>query len=367
MRGIAALEVCMGHLRRMIFVTYPGSQKNAFTSAFYFVTGFSHQSVVIFFVLSGFLISRNIQSAWLNKKWSVKNYSVDRLTRLWVVVIPGLIITLLIDHLGLKLFPASSIYTNSIRYLGGVDPAKYLHAAEFFGNIFFLQTILVHTFGSNVPLWSLSNEFWYYVLFPLVYFAYQSRVIWRKIILLLMAIGVVFFIGRNISIYFTIWLVGFVVVLCRKHLPTPPARSNRIFTGLATIIFLGVLVMIRVNLIGERFHDFVLGVVTGVLMYGLLGARDLSGKVKTVSVFFSKISFSLYVIHFPIACFLTAWIIREPVIMNGRYFLFYVVAFLCILLSTVLFWYLFESRYTALRTFFKGKLSVIRVKENKEI
>jgi hypothetical protein len=37
----------------------------------------------------------------------------------------------------------------------------------FLGNLCFVQTVSVPVYGSNGPLWSLANEFWYYVMFPL--------------------------------------------------------------------------------------------------------------------------------------------------------------------------------------------------------
>ena len=47
-------------------------------------------------------------------------------------------------------------------------PPLHLDAATFWGNLVFLQTILVPTYGTNALLWSLANEFWYYMLFPLL-------------------------------------------------------------------------------------------------------------------------------------------------------------------------------------------------------
>ena len=44
--------------------------------------------------------------------------------------------------------------------------AQALTAPVFLGNAAFLQRILVPELGTNGPLWSLANEFWYYLLFP---------------------------------------------------------------------------------------------------------------------------------------------------------------------------------------------------------
>ena len=54
LRATAALLVLFGHTRDYIFVKgYTIGQPSFFVKLFYFMTGWQHQAVVIFFVLSG--------------------------------------------------------------------------------------------------------------------------------------------------------------------------------------------------------------------------------------------------------------------------------------------------------------------------
>ena len=71
------------------------------------------------------------------------------------------------------------------------------------GNLFFLQTIFVPPFGSNAPLWSLSFEFWYYLLFPLCLFALSrgNQVVSGRFCALA-AVAVAALVGRNIMLSF---------------------------------------------------------------------------------------------------------------------------------------------------------------------
>jgi hypothetical protein len=46
------------------------------------------------------------------------------------------------------------------------DIGSLYSPAIFLGNMGFLQGIFVHTAGTNLALWSLANEFWYYIAFP---------------------------------------------------------------------------------------------------------------------------------------------------------------------------------------------------------
>ena len=82
----------------------------------------------------------------------------------------------------------------------------------FSGNFFFLQSIVSPVFGSNGPLWSLSYEFWYYIIFPALILAtaawagIRSRILYAGLALLLL-----WFVGPQIRLYFLIWLAGVLV------------------------------------------------------------------------------------------------------------------------------------------------------------
>ena len=141
--------------------------RTASLKTLYFLTGFGHQAVMVFFVLSGFLISSSILRSLSAGTWSWSGYAISRATRLYVVLIPGLLFGLLWDVLGKSLFASTGLYTQPLGSFGGLVVQDALTAGNFFGTLFFLQTIVCSSFGSNGPLWSIANEFWYYVLFPL--------------------------------------------------------------------------------------------------------------------------------------------------------------------------------------------------------
>jgi len=57
LRWFAALMVVVGHLRSFLFVEYNlVEHKTIFIKLFYFITGFGHQAVIIFFMISGYLV-----------------------------------------------------------------------------------------------------------------------------------------------------------------------------------------------------------------------------------------------------------------------------------------------------------------------
>src|ERR1700748_246533 len=58
-----------------------------------------HRLVMIFFVLSGYLIAFTVEK----KDKGAKQYLIDRVSRLYSVVVPALILTFLFDSLGEKI------------------------------------------------------------------------------------------------------------------------------------------------------------------------------------------------------------------------------------------------------------------------
>src|SRR6266851_274573 len=102
LRGIAAFAVFFGHARSLFLVDYKDVEnKGPGVQAFYLVTGFGHQAVMLFFVLSGFFIGGNVLHLMLSGKWSWTSYLISRFTRLYVVLLPGLLATLLCDVAGI--------------------------------------------------------------------------------------------------------------------------------------------------------------------------------------------------------------------------------------------------------------------------
>lgn len=171
LRGLAALLVCAGHLRAFLMVDFGLiTSPTILDHMFYFTTGLGHQAVMVFFVLSGYLVGGSVLTAYQSGRWSWMNYTLRRMSRLWIVLLPALVLTLALDSLGRHWFPLGYEGRFQALYNSGptlAAPAD-LRAITFLGNVFFLQTSEVHRLGTNGPLWSLANEFWYYALFPLL-------------------------------------------------------------------------------------------------------------------------------------------------------------------------------------------------------
>jgi peptidoglycan/LPS O-acetylase OafA/YrhL len=184
-RGLAALSVLFYHVRYRFFLDYAEVvDPNVVAKLYYACTSFGHDAVMVFFVLSGFFISSSIRRDVLLNRWSWSRYASNRLIRLYVVLLPALGLTLFWDSLGMRWAGTHAIYSGLAQQWTHdfFNVSERLLPSVFLGNLFFLQTIYVPPLGSNDPLWSLAYEFWYYLLFPLIYVGlFRGPDIYRRV------------------------------------------------------------------------------------------------------------------------------------------------------------------------------------------
>jgi peptidoglycan/LPS O-acetylase OafA/YrhL len=314
LRGLAALEVFVGHCRTLFFVSVGEvTHLNLFTKGLYLLTSFGHQSVIIFFVLSGFLVSSSIFKAYRENRWSWRIYLVNRLSRLEVVLLPALILCFLLDTLGIYLFGEGGVYSGNGfgSNLIAFSVNDRLSFRIFLGNILFLQNISVPTFGSNSPLWSLTHEFWYYILFPLFFELISTQFTFNLKNCLRVGFGFLVMLGLGLSrsLAFLIWLMGSLINL----LPLLPILSSRQVWRGAIVIFssflFGCIILTRFLARFELVSDFLIGIASSLLVYILLHDQ-ISTDESTIYARFSRslagFSYTLYLVHLPLLVFLRA-------------------------------------------------------------
>ncbi|MBA2943345.1 acyltransferase [Paenibacillus sp. CGMCC 1.16610] len=310
LRGLAAILVLMEHLGSRLFLGYGYLQNpTVIIKLLYLLNLLGGPSVIVFFVLSGLFISRSVLKSIVDNKWSWKSYLVNRLSRLYVVLIPALCLTLIADKLASYYFDYSKYSDN------------YTNIKEFVGNLFYLQNIYVGNYGSNGPLWSLGYEFWYYMLFPIIILLLRNQKKILKVAYLFTALTVIFLIGQRMSYYFLIWLVGMLVLLLPA---TSRAKNKFIMTTSFLLVCLAMFMRPLINngrLFVEHHTnnlfiiDFFIGLSLGLLIYILIhGTAAQKAKTENKNKWFEKtsklvasFSFSLYLIHYPIINFVYYW------------------------------------------------------------
>jgi peptidoglycan/LPS O-acetylase OafA/YrhL len=158
---------------------------------------FGPESVIVFFVLSGFVIKYTYEKS---KDKSFKFYFLRRFIRLYV----PLIFIFLLGYI-LKCVKEGSL--------------AYPEWTTLLGNLFMLQDVITQkpnvvsgTYMGNGVLWSLSYEWWFYMLFFFLAKRFTEEKINRvvNVITIAAAVSYVFypFIVNRLIMYFAIWWIG---------------------------------------------------------------------------------------------------------------------------------------------------------------
>lgn len=293
LRWISALLVMVGHIRQLYFVDYADvDQANLGWALFYGLSRLSHQAVLIFFLVSGAVIAGRFahRSAWAS--FDLLSFTVARLTRLWLVLLPVLLLCVAL----IALTPARLL-----------PEGCTLDLATVLGNAFFLQEISVPAICNNVPLWSLANEFWYYAITGAAVFSVSPHnATARGMAAAFVGLVLVFLLAndawseKNVIAYFPIWLLGAAVFA--RRLPAPSV-------ALGVTVFVAAFVIVRIPSLPVSFYarDLIFALAAFLL---LLSARDVapatvfarlmtrtSGIAKTLAAQ----SYSLYLVHYPVA------------------------------------------------------------------
>ncbi|HEY0779627.1 MAG TPA: acyltransferase family protein, partial [Gemmatirosa sp.] len=211
-RGLASLVVMVGHLRALFFIPLSGLRApSLLVRLVYAATSLGHQAVMVFFVLSGYLVGGSVVRAVRARRWSWHEYLARRTARLYVVLVPALLLTALWDQLGIRFLAQSGLYQPNpdYAYILPFSIAGNERLTAFVGNGVFVQTIVVPPFGSNSPRWSLANEWWYYLMFPLlVVLVAPTRSPAARLASAVGGACIAWFVGVEIAAYFGIWLLG---------------------------------------------------------------------------------------------------------------------------------------------------------------
>jgi peptidoglycan/LPS O-acetylase OafA/YrhL len=313
-RGIAALIVALEHWRNIFFVDYQQLPAHrAILAIPYLVSAAGHQAVIVFFPLSGFLIGGSVLNAVQRGNWQWGDYLLRRMVRLWLVLIPALVLCACWDLLGLHLGRAPLLYSGGVgnHMIGNV--AHNLSPHVFLSNLFFLQEIFTTTFGSDGALWSLAYEFWYYILFPLGFFAIRptTRPAARAVCIVL-CLATAFLVHGWILAYFPIWLGGVLLYWVR-----PPSFHGRKGVMIRTAVFAVYLPIFfgiaKVQVLPHVLSDYILAVATFGMLWVLRSAKEVvqPGMSARATRGLARFSFTLYAGHMPFLVLLASLVVGD--------------------------------------------------------
>ncbi|MEN8419325.1 acyltransferase [Acinetobacter baumannii] len=329
LRGFSALIVLFAHANQVLIAPY--------TTLFSGVAGLLSQSaVMVFFVLSGFLIGKSLTKNYNNNNGlDLIGYLRDRFNRIYPPFIFSIFLVVILYTLSPLIFPSGTNLFFEAYNLA--RPSFDITIAETLRSLFFLNGFIGDTISSNGPLWSLSFEVWYYILAGLVFKSSKPIYALASITLLI----VLSILSTSFLIHSTVWFIG--LILCILHNNNLfNITLNRLFYSISiigTLLFsLGFLVLNH-NMVATLSHqeiikDFTLlffklsvALLTACYVYSILrNERSFTRKFKDAS----KYSYTLYIVHFPILLFIFG--VFQLTIQNNPLLIFTIYIVSCILI-----------------------------------
>ncbi|MFM7855523.1 MAG: acyltransferase family protein, partial [Flammeovirgaceae bacterium] len=289
MRALAVLAVFLNHIEHSWL---PGG----------------YLGVDIFFVISGFVITRSLSNREVHSIWSaLKNFYIKRFKRL----LPALVTMLVITMILIRMVNPNTLttYLTAITSVFGLSNIfLYLSSVDYFGETITLNP-LMHT-------WSLGIEEQFYLIFPILfYLTLRIRNNHKKIITVIISIitilsfllfAFLFETNQDLVYFlapFRFWELGIGCLL-----------AINVFTiSQRTFLFVQVLSFLNIS------FAFTLGTQIPVLSAALvvLGSAGLilTGSKKSIlnqfliitpMKYLGQLSYSIYLWHWPLIC-ITIW------------------------------------------------------------
>ncbi|WP_306210406.1 acyltransferase family protein [Actinoplanes sp. RD1] len=292
-RAVAAVLVVVYHLRTLLM--QPGD------GFLYALTGLGPAAVLVFFVLSGYWVGGSVLNAFRRGTFTWSRYLSARLGRLWIVLIPAVLLTAVLDHLGLALLGHTSIYAGDAAYHDTVpasDLAGRLDPLTALGNVTFLQTMVVHTYGTNASLWSLAYEAVYYAVLPLALSTWRGKTSTR-VVCAAVLVAVLLLAGPKVLMYLPVWLLGAAASQFKGRVPQTTAARATALALVAGAMYLTYAHYSSINVL------VLAGATTALVMTLATDIRRDSRILDGLSRY-AESSYSLYAIHLPIAALIAA-------------------------------------------------------------
>jgi hypothetical protein len=274
-------------------------------------------AVIVFFVLSGFVIAYVAET----KENNLADFLSARFARLWSVLLPALVLTAAVELLCWRVDSSQR------------EVFKFLATATFTGELWFSdQTPLL-----NAPAWTLSFELWYYLLFAAYIFVGRWRWLWVSLAVLVC--------GPKILLLLPVWVLG---VVTYRHLGI---AQRAIPEWMGWLLFLApVAIYAFFKVVG---FDDILEARTGALI-GPTAFEDLGAITGGAIKGAASCTLSIYLFHFPLmalALGLSAPYLDQPARA------IFMVAFA--LTGSIFFGMIFEHRRHAMKNMLLGAIRLI--------
>lgn len=371
-RGLAAMYVMIYHARWLLwegfsegYALHPESYSFIEKAQVYFFSLFKygHEAVLMFFVLSGFVIHLRYSKLLAAGKTAFDglDFFKRRALRIFPPFLVALVITYAIDMVIMSKGYIDHFSDTRVSVITNIiNPDHSL--GTLLGNLVFIMSIYVPVWGTNTALWSLSYEWYFYLFYPLLFlFSRRSPWISTIAVLLLFMMSQTFGLGilllDKVFFYLLAWWLG--AILADIYTKRISVRFKHV---MPFVLLLPVLPIIED--LDQWFIKTYLDVFWSFYFFGLfavffwLEEKKIRVKILERLGFLGDFSYSLYVTHFPILVLMSGMLIASHGKLPKTFAFVYIGIFITLIVALLI-------NFVAERPFIKRK--AIKQSINKEV
>jgi peptidoglycan/LPS O-acetylase OafA/YrhL len=292
LRVILLAQVVMGHLAAIAMPTLAelhdyATPQNRFVLAYRLVTRFGPQAAFLFVFISGYFVGGPLLSQAFDKQplcW--RDFYHRRVARIAPTLILGVGLGAAIDGLAVSAFGVGDAY----RQLGAYDFTATMTSDNLLASLLCLQPTFAKAFGSNGPLWTLGDIVQFYAAG-----FWLCQGIARRDTRRLAAAGTLFILCATLApewaLLFVCWLLG-----AASRLYSLSADVSRKAITLAAI---AVLAANRLPTLASIVACCVAGMALAFWVHDC--RLDISAAFVGMTKRVAALSYSAYVVHYPVA------------------------------------------------------------------
>ena len=294
LRGVAIISVLLFHYFPKLF-------------------SMSFLGVDLFFVISGYLITSIISIKLEESKFSFKSFFLKRFCR---IIIPILFIFLFFSFISFSILlpkDLNNLWNSVLATLLLMPNIFFWLTGGYFGS--------ANEYKSFLHLWSVGLELQFYFLFPFVLTVvfknfYNKKATLTLILSIILLIIYLLIYNTNFSFFNLpgrLWefYIGSLVFFL-------PKRKKNLFLYYISLFLIFFFLLFSFKNY-EFLNQFIIVLATGCVIYYNNKNFFLTNKI---FIFFGKISYSLYLLHWPILVFAKYYLIRD-LLYYETFFLFF--------------------------------------------
>lgn len=295
LRGFAALYVCLGHFLP-VYITGKSSLLNL-------PFKFGQEAVMLFFLLSGFVIQYSFHS---QSDASFKAYFIRRFRRIY----PLFLLSLVLSYVAATLSARRVLPLDGRNLLGNLLMLHDFSAGK--------PGVWFNAYYGNGPLWSLAYEWWFYMMFyPIARFV--PAPMQKYLVCLLSFVGLASYwampnqVGLYLM-YFITWWTGAEIArtYCAGEKPDVKNQAVPLLLLSSICVLLFSTLLFEWKVLGRQlsfgihpvleFRHFAFSLIAALVALSLprFGWQQLARLLMPFSVV-APVSYALYVLHTPLA------------------------------------------------------------------